>query len=769
MKPTRSIRIVPVCLLAAALMAVGAATVANAAAPALQGQFVIRPLTPQELKTYSLGSLQTASGLNTVAVGQSVYLDALVNTNLPDVDITNVSWTLTAQPIGSTVALGNSPLGANVPTYNPADRSRSKVASRSMLRPDLAGQYEVSVTIATVGSGSTNFTQKITAGMFVGASTCALCHGGNSFLNLPDMATTWNGTLHAHAFSDAIDGKSTDHFTQNCIKCHAVGFDSDTNAVNGGFDDIAKQTGWVFPTVLTNGNYAAMPDALKNVSNIQCENCHGPGSEHAASFGNTNVLNWPRVSVTYASGNCAQCHDSLSHHPKTAEWNNSRHAVATRTPSGPTRSNCVRCHTAGGFAQFVEHSGDTNRYTTNTVYEAITCAACHDPHDASNPHQLRAANEYTLPEGTTVTNVGLGALCMTCHHSRNGEVTQNITNYVAGKPTWAGGSSFGVHDSTAGDMIEGVNGYSYGKFIPSGSHSYVIKDVCVGCHMQEVPSTDPAFTKVGGHTFGMSYLSGTNTVDRTEVCQQCHGPIEEFNMVRKDYNDDGVIEGIQTEVQRLLDEVNRLLPNNVYRADGNYVADGLVNSVTTRTNWPIRFLQAAWNWQFVNVEGSHGIHNAPYAIGLLKASIADLTDDLDHDGLSDQWEIAQFGSINSTDGNGDTDIDGVSNSLELSAGTNPSMADSDNDGVGDLAELQAGSDPLNPNDKPGFVIKIYGAAEVEFASEIGKKYQLQKVSDITGTWLNEGSVTNGTGNNISMTTSTRSGGTQNYFRVLLVP
>lgn len=67
------------------------------------------------------------------------------------------------------------------------------------------------------------------------------------------------------------------------------------------------------------------------------------------------------------------------------------------------------------------------------------------------------------------------------------------------------------------------------------------------------------------------------------------------------------------------------------------------------------------------------------------------------------------------------------------------------------------------------MVKIYGAAEVEFASEIGKKYQVQKVSDITGTWINEGSVTNGTGNNISMTTSTRSGGAQNYFRVLLVP
>jgi hypothetical protein len=427
-----------------------------------------------------------------------------------------------------------------------------------------------------------------------------------------------------------------------------------------------------------------------------------------------------------------------------------------------------------GFQQFIEHAGTTNvPYATNTLYEAITCAACHDPHDPANPHQLRADNIYTLPEGTTVTNVGLGGLCMECHHSRNGSATTNIANFQQGKPTWAGGSSFGPHDSTAGDMVEGVNAITYGKFIPSGAHSYTVTNVCVGCHMQPVAATDPAFTKAGGHTFSMFYetVSGgvTNTVDKVDVCVKCHGPIQHFDMVRKDYNEDGVIEGIQTEVQHLLDRLNTLLPDSTYRADGNYVADGLVNSVSAKTNWPTKFLNAAWNWQFVNVEGSHGIHNAPYAIGVLKASIADLTDDLDHDGLSDQWENAKLGSIAASDGNDDSDNDGVNNALEFSAGTNPLLADSDGDGVKDLAELQAGSDPLNAQDMPGLVVKIYGAAEIEFASEVGKKYQVQTVSDVTGTWLNVGSVTNGTGNNISMTTSTRSGGAQGYFRVVQVP
>src|SRR5689334_36984 len=107
MKRTRSIRIVPVCLMAAALMAVGATTVANAAAPAMQGQVLVRPLTPQETKDYGIPTVQIASGLGTVAIGQPAYLDAQVNYALADSNITSVVWTLTTKPIGSSAVLTN--------------------------------------------------------------------------------------------------------------------------------------------------------------------------------------------------------------------------------------------------------------------------------------------------------------------------------------------------------------------------------------------------------------------------------------------------------------------------------------------------------------------------------------------------------------------------------------------------------------------------------------------------------------------------------------
>ena len=97
---------------------------------------------------------------------------------------------------------------------------------------------------------------------------------------------------------------------------------------------------------------------------------------------------------------------------KATEWA-AQHRAA-HPIGGASRQQCVRCHTAHGFAEFTRTG---NQLIPNTLYEAITCAACHDPHSATNVHQLRATEIYTLPEGTTVTNVGKGALCMTCHHS----------------------------------------------------------------------------------------------------------------------------------------------------------------------------------------------------------------------------------------------------------------------------------------------------------------------------------------------------------------
>jgi hypothetical protein len=348
------------------------------------------------------------------------------------------------------------------------------------------------------------------------------------------------------------------------------------------------------------GNWDAVPDALKNVSNIQCENCHGPGSQHATTGSKA------AISVTSSAGACAQCHDAMNHHFRSGEWNNSTHAIATRDASGAGHEGCVGCHTGNGFVAKMKGAA------ANTEYSAIGCQTCHEPHGQTAPgengHLVRNLQPVKLMSGDSVENAGNGAICMNCHQSR-----QNAAVYAA---TTGGSARFGPHHSPQADMLAGANGFTYNKEIPSSAHRAVVKDTCVGCHMQEVPETDPALSHVGGHTFKISAEGAEGTKQElVGSCQTCHGEgITTFNFALLDYDEDGEIEGAQTEVRHLLDRLSMLLP-----------PFGTTKSaLTIDATWTQPQLEAAYNWQFVNNDGSFGVHNMAYAVGLLKASIADL-------------------------------------------------------------------------------------------------------------------------------------------------
>jgi len=752
-------------LAAVALIPLLAALTASAATTVLSSQIVLRPLTPGDVTNYKLPSTtENSGGLSAVGLGTAVYLEAEVpNTT----NAVSVGWTLfTTNAPGSAAALTASPLGTNVPVYSVSDRPRYQVVGRTLLRPDAVGQYTVVATI-TNGASTTNIVKTITAGTYLGVGYCVLCHSGS--VAAEDTYHPWTTTAHSMIFSNGINGY-LGSYSASCLKCHTVGWDTFATATNGGFDDVMAQTGWTFPSVpLSPTNWAAMPASLRGLGNIQCENCHGPGSQHAFSLGNTNL-----IAKTVDSGACNQCHDAPTHHIKGTEWYVSRHALTT----GPSSVNCLPCHSANGFIARGASATNSNYgliATPTATFAPISCQACHEPHGdtvpTNNPHLIRVLGAVTMPDGTVITNAGEGALCLECHQNRNGSAATQLVNYPLGKSTWFGGSSFGAHDNPQGDMIEGINAVTYGQAIPSSAHRTAVPDLCVGCHMQTVATTDPAFLKAGGHTFNMTYsvvTNGvTNIVDKVDVCAQCHGAIPSFDMPRSDYNGDGVIEGVQTEVQHLLDALSMLLPNSSGAFDG-----AVKTSISVKTNTAAQVLKAAYNWQFVSNDGSLGVHNAPFAVGLLKASIADLTGKPGATGVlspSDigfyKWQMQYFGSASNPNAapNATPAGDGVPNWVKYSLGLNPMISGTTND-LGGMVWV-------NGTDLPGTstnTIQIFKAAEVAFDTEVGKTYYVQGESSLSSGWQSISGPIAGTGTTVSYLTPTRKD-VQQYFRVVHNP
>jgi predicted CXXCH cytochrome family protein len=496
---------------------------------------------------------RTSTGLPNVGVGSKIYFTS----NPGDTSTYTYAWTLT-KPIGSSAVLSN--LAIKNPT----------------MVPDLEGTYVVTLVITGSEGTSKPDTMYISAGTWVGTGQIGgmiphwpqcgfFCHN--------DKIAEWQGTGHASMLQRGIDGIASSHYGPNCISCHTVGYDQNIEANNYGFDDVAALLGWTFPSTLQPGNFDSMvvhyPD-LANLGNIQCENCHGPGSRH----GGEN--RWNRIAVSYGAGVCAVCHDAGTNHIKPYQWDHSRHPYSADEPGTPeymNRSSCSRCHTAQGYVrETINEQPSTAPYK---YVEGITCSACHDPHSDENDFQLRRAS------GADV--------CDDCH-------TERI-------------SSRGLHHSHQSNMLYGISGYEYpNEIYPDGTHS-LIPGKCIQCHMAPSPA-DTMITKVGGHTFAVSSDNGTpddstDDILNDEGCKGCHGSVS-ITFLR--YS--------QAKFVNLLDSLASLLPK-----DQNGNVRNHLDTLLTLTE-----KGGAFNYYFVLNDGSYGMHNHSYAAKLLWDSIKRLAD-----------------------------------------------------------------------------------------------------------------------------------------------
>lgn len=90
---------------------------------------------------------------------------------------------------------------------------------------------------------------------YVGANACIECH--------KDETAFWTQTRHAHAYETLVAVKK--QFSLDCIRCHVVGW---------------QQPGGVCRIDKTEAFGAGFEGRGVGRRDVQCEACHGPGSEH---------------------------------------------------------------------------------------------------------------------------------------------------------------------------------------------------------------------------------------------------------------------------------------------------------------------------------------------------------------------------------------------------------------------------------------------------------------------------------------------------------
>jgi hypothetical protein len=554
-------------------------------------------------------------------------------------------WVLTA-PSGSAAAL------ADADTQNPE------------FTPDVAGRYEITVTDEAT---SEEVTIVMYAGTYVGAITgqdedgnpeadgCTGCHDAVT----PGLFSDWAKSGHAEILQQnfAVPAANS-HYGDRCFACHSVGYNP--AADNGGFDEADGYDAW-YDTYFPDGHPATDENswtetlanfpAVAQLANIQCENCHGPNDGGAHTRGGA-------IRATLSADMCAFCHGEPPRHGRFQQWQISPHANYELAIEEGQSGTCSKCHTANGFLAWLpvltgEVGGDPNdgvevTWTPDQTHPQ-TCQTCHDPHaqgdasgDEGNATVRISGDTPELLAGFTATDVGSGAMCMTCHNTRRG--LRNDENWPPSDPDRA------PHSGAQTDVLMGQNAY----FVDIGDPGFHARldDTCTDCHMKATPPPDELSYYGGGlnHTF----------YAEKGICADCHqtidaedvqGPTEEKMDELKALIEDDLMDIFAAEFAKgntidfggdftlasMADieefeftETHGRQAIAVTPTGGESVAHGYGDiEAVPPSGEPVDFrdlvndvtYKAGWNYILFHSDGSHGVHNPRFADAVLKASI----------------------------------------------------------------------------------------------------------------------------------------------------
>ena len=150
------------------------------------------------------------------------------------------------------------------------------------------------------------------------------------------------------------------------------------------------------------------------------------------------------------------------------------------------------------------------------------------------------------------------------------------------------------------------------------AHATMITNQCVGCHMQTSPYVSESEPAVTGHSFHVSTYA---------MCYQCH-PLPE-----------GLVHfttgAVSNQIQRVKQALDYWALNKAplalrvkygtraweYTTPGSLSTGGSGPTTAEQAQIPTAIKKARFDLYLVLYDGSFGVHNGPYAAGLLDAAM----------------------------------------------------------------------------------------------------------------------------------------------------
>jgi predicted CXXCH cytochrome family protein len=379
--------------------------------------------------------------------------------------------------------------------------------------------HDGDVDIADFMRFSPNFSGPLASpALYVGASSCAACH--------ETKYADWHQTIHRTAFNTLVNGGAGDNVL--CYPCHSVGY--------------GTQSGFV--------NLQATPQ----FAGVQCENCHGPGSNHVVDPSGAPL------NVNYDSNLCGSCHQSChglcgeNHHPQFEQWSTSKHSAALIDlwTSPEPSDECLQCHSTD-----YRLSPEGSKPSLWEAAYDVECVACHSPHGGPNVGQLRQPPRL---------------LCAECHTMGAAEL-----GFDPKQPQT--------------EVLHGTGGYRFDETPlsgPSTQHWWGIPNECSVCHVHAEPYGGPEHPVDSGHTFAANM----------RACEPCHSEDAATLLVAM------TREEIQT---RLATVAPYFTPGDPMYLDPEMVPP-----------WElVPYYVARFDYELVQEDRSYGSHNAGYARALL--------------------------------------------------------------------------------------------------------------------------------------------------------